>query len=290
MQLKDKVVLVTGASRGIGAEIAVELGKLGAKVACTARASRGDSGATRERPELGRYSAVGKFPGTVEETADRVRGVGAEALAIRADMADEGDVIRMIDQTVERFGRIDILINNAALIKNGTSLFSDLALIDYEMATNFRGPLVAMRTAARYMRAQGEGRILNVSSSVALNYLPALMAYGYTKLALERLSLDVAEQLRPYNIACNVFRIDIGTQNSITTEVIPMEILDYYEPPITAAHGMIWMIGQPTTYTGQLESMRDLREREKLMPVRAKKPFSVDSLPFADNHHLRWSW
>jgi NAD(P)-dependent dehydrogenase (short-subunit alcohol dehydrogenase family) len=290
MPLTNKVILITGASRGIGAELAVECGKAGAKVACAARASHIPAVSASHPRDLGRYSAVGLFPGTVEETAERIRGVGAEAIAIRADMASEPDVIRMIELTVEHFGRIDALVNNAALIKNGTGLFTDLASIDYEMSTNFRGPLIAMRTASRYMRAQGEGRILNVSSSVALNYLPGLMAYGYTKLALERLSLDVAEQLRPYQIACNVFRIDIPTQNSITTEVIPPQILEYYEPPITPTDGIMWMLGQPTSYTGQLESMYDLREREKIMPPRAKKAFEVNCLPFADNHNLRWKW
>jgi citronellol/citronellal dehydrogenase len=290
MPLNEKVILITGASRGIGAELAVECGKVGAKVACAARASHSALASAPQPRELGRYSAVGQFPGTVEDTAERVRGVGAESIAIRADMASEADVIRMVEVTVERFGRIDALVNNAALIKNGTGLFTDLASIDYEMAANFRGPLVAMRTAARYMRAQGEGRILNISSSVALNYLPGLMAYGYTKLALERLSLDVAEQLRPYQIACNVFRIDIPTQNSITSEVIPPHILEYYEPPITPTDGMMWMLKQPTSYTGQLESMCDLRERESIMPSRAKKAFEVNCLPFADNDNLRWKW
>jgi citronellol/citronellal dehydrogenase len=275
MQLNGKVIIVTGASRGIGAELAAGLGRLGAKVACVARASR---------------DTPGRLPGTVEETAEMIRSAGGEAIAIPTDMAGEADVIRMVDHTVDQFGRVDVLVNNAALIKNGTSLFSDLGAIDYEMAVNFRGPLIAIRTAARYMRAQGEGRILNVSSSVALNFLPALMTYGYTKLALERLSLDVAEQLRSCRIACNVFRIDIGTQNSITDDVIPPAILEYYELPVTAAEGMIWMLSQPIEYTGQLESMYELRQRETIMPQRAKKAFTPGSLPFADNNNLRWNW
>lgn len=276
MSLKDRVAIVTGASRGIGATLAEELGKRGAKVVCAARGSRAAP------PSHGL--------GTVEDTAERIRAAGGEAIGISADMGNEAQIVRMVEEAVRHFGRLDILVNNAAVTMNPTDLFSDLSGMDYEMSVNFRGPLVAMRHAVPHMRKAGEGRILNVSSAVALNILNPLMIYGVSKLALERLTMDVAEQIKASRIACNVFRIDMPFHNSITDGLdIMRDVDDYIEPELTAAEGMIWMLEQPVEYTGRLEGAYALRRREGIMPQRAKKPFTPECLPF-DMSKLRMTW
>lgn len=273
MSFNEKVVIVTGASRSIGAALAVELGKAGARVACAARSSRAQPGTAA---------------GTVDDTVERIRDGGGDALAVSADMGNEVDVARMVAQTVEHYGHVDMLVNNAALTGNLTSLFGDMSAFDKELAVNLRGPLVAMREVARHM--PDEGRILNVSSSVGLNYLESRMAYGVSKLALERLTLDVAEQLREKNIACNAFRIDIPVWAAgyEDPDSVGGTVGDYAEPGEVAAEGMMWMLSQPTSYTGQLESMFGLREREGIMASRSKKPFTLDLLPFQAPVRMGW--
>ncbi|MGE0387976.1 MAG: SDR family NAD(P)-dependent oxidoreductase [Gammaproteobacteria bacterium] len=276
MDIKGKVVIVTGSSRSIGAALAVELGRLGARVVCSARSSSA-------RP--------GKAKGTVDETVAQIRAAGGDALAVAADMGVEADVLRMVEATVAHYGRVDALVNNAALTGNKTSLFGDMAAFDQEMAVNLRGPLVAMREVARQVKKQGsEGRILNVTSSVGLNYLETLMAYGVSKLALERLTIDVAEQLKADRIACNAFRIDMPVWNVgyEDPDSFGGVVADYAEPSVVAAEGMIWQLTRPVEYTGQLESMQLLRKREGIMPSRSRKPFSVDVLPHRGRLRLEW--
>jgi NAD(P)-dependent dehydrogenase (short-subunit alcohol dehydrogenase family) len=270
-----QAAIVTGASRGIGATLAAELARLGAKVACVARGA-------------GRSHITDR--GSIEQTVAAIIAAGGEAIGIEADIAVESEIIAMVDQAAAHFGRLDILVNNAGVVMNATDLLSDLTAIDHEMAVNLRGPLVAMRACVPHMRKTGQGRFLNVSSNVALNVFPSMMTYGVSKLALERLSLDVAAQLRDDNIACNVFRIDVPVTNSISEDhemFTPMR--PYFEPAITAAEGMIWMLRQPPDYTGQLDSILRLRDRENIMPQRAEKAFTTALLP-GDPASVRLNW
>jgi NAD(P)-dependent dehydrogenase (short-subunit alcohol dehydrogenase family) len=270
-----QVAIVTGASRGIGATLAAELARLGAKVACVARGN-------------GRSHVTGR--GSIDQTVSEILATGGEAIGIAADMAVEAEITAMVDQAAAHFGRLDILVNNAGVVMNPTDLLSDLGAIDHEMAVNLRGPLVAMRAAVPHMRKTGQGRFLNISSNVALNVFPSMMTYGVSKLALERLSLDVAAQLQEDRIACNVFRIDVPVTNSISEDhemFTPMR--PFFEPALTAAEGMIWVLRQDLDYTGQLDSIVRLREREGIMPQRAEKAFTVALLP-GDPAAVRLNW
>src|SRR5439155_2178836 len=98
MELSGRVAIVTGASRGVGAGTAVALAAAGCNVVCAARA-------TAERPL--------RLPGTVDETADRCRALGVDALAVATDLSDEAAIVSMVEQAAAHFGRIDILVNNA---------------------------------------------------------------------------------------------------------------------------------------------------------------------------------
>ena len=262
-----KVAIVTGASRGVGAATALALAEQGAKVVLAARSTEANPQTT---------------PGTLEATLDAIKAIGGDALVVPTNLAKDEDVVKMVAATVEHFGRLDILINNAAITFVG-DLEIPLKRYDLVMQVNLRAPLIAMREALPHLKAAGEGRIINVSS-VAANYpVDGLMAYGISKIGLERLSVDVARQVASDNISCNVFRIDIGVASEGFVANAPGVDHSAWEPTSVAAEGIMWMLDQPINYSGQRESMFDLRLREGIMATQVSGPPStISSRPIQD--------
>jgi len=245
---------VTGASRGIGAAMALLLAKEGYAVACAARS-------TRERPQ--------QTAGTLDDVVEQIHQGGGEALAVPVDLSDRAQVAAMVERTVAEFGRLDVLVNNAAV---GTLGGLDIPLPQHDlvMAVDFDAPFVASRHAVPHLRAAGEGRILNVSSLVALRAFPGAlssMSYGIAKIAVERMTVDLARQLASDRIAVNCFRVDVGVASEGALAHMGTADLSGWVPPSVAAEGMMWMLLQPVTYTGQRESMSHLARREGVMPT-----------------------
>jgi NAD(P)-dependent dehydrogenase (short-subunit alcohol dehydrogenase family) len=265
-RLDGKVALVTGASRGVGAATAIALGARGCAVACAARA-------TSENPL--------RLPGTIDDTVDRIRAAGGDALAVPTNLADEADVVAMVARTVERYGRVDVLVNNAAITFVG-DLGMPMKRFDLVFAVNLRAPFVAIREVAPHMRAVGGGAVVNVSSLAALIAAPNMSAYGMSKLALEHLTLDAARELQGDGTAVNCFRIDIAVASEGFLANTPGADHSTWEPTDVAAEGIVWMLEQPMPYTARRESMHALRERESIMASRAavsaEKPRPVTEL------------
>jgi NAD(P)-dependent dehydrogenase (short-subunit alcohol dehydrogenase family) len=131
-----------------------------------------------------------------------------------------------------------------------------------------------MRLALPGMKERREGIILNVSSAAALHPYPGLMAYGMSKAALERLTLDAARQLAPFGIAVNTFRIDVPVASEGFVANLPDVDHSDWEPTEVAAEGILWMLRQPPEYTGHNVGMQELRERHGIMRSRATRPFT----------------
>ena len=254
--LDGKVALVTGASRGVGAATAVALARAGCHVACAARA-------TAARPQ--------RTAGTIDETVARVEAAGRRGLAVPTNLAVDADVEAMVASTVEEFGRLDILVNNAAITFIG-DLDIPLSRYDLVMQVNLRAPMIAIRQAAPAMRKGGGGVIVNVSSVAAMFPHPSLMAYGISKIGLERLTVDAAAQLAPSRIAVNCFRIDLAVASEGFVANTPGADHSNWEPSEVAAEGIVWMVGQPPAYSGRRESMFALRQREGIMASRVARP------------------
>ena len=259
--LDGKVALVTGASRGVGAATAVALAEVGCHVACAARS-------TMDQPQ--------RTAGTIDETVARVEAAGRRGLAVPTNLAVDAEVEAMVATTVEHFGRLDILINNAAITFIG-DLDIPLHRFDLVMQVNMRAPMIAMRQAVPAMRTTGGGSVVNVSSVAALYPHPSLMAYGMSKVALERLTVDAASQLAGDHIAVNCFRIDLAVASEGFVANTPGADHSDWEPSEVAAEGIVWMVRQPSSYSGRRESMFDLRRREGIMASRVAHP--VDEPP-----------
>ncbi len=193
MDLGGKVAIVTGASAGIGRAYALALAEAGATVMAAART-------------LGR-------PGTPERStlAEVVRAGQALPGRIYAQVCDveiEAELGRVIDQAAANFGRIDVLVNNAAVLPHHTPF--DVTAEDWDrvMRINVRGPYLAISHVAPYMMRQRSGSIINVTARAA-GLMPkgdraqGSVAYAVSKAALNRLTYFMAEELRPYGIAVN---------------------------------------------------------------------------------------
>ena len=254
MKLDGKVAIVTGASRGVGAAAAVALAREGVSVACAARATDADPL---------------RLPGTIDATVRQITDAGGRALAVPTNLAHEEDVERMVSETVHHFGRLDVLVNNAAITFPG-DLDVPLKRYDLMMAVNLRAPLVAAHAAVPHMKQQGEGAILNVSSAAALMYIPGLMVYGMSKIALEHLTVSLAEQLAADQIAANTFRIDLPVASEGFVANLPDVDHSDWEPTEVPAEGIVWMLSQPPTYAGHNVGMRALRDEKGIMASRIR--------------------
>jgi NAD(P)-dependent dehydrogenase (short-subunit alcohol dehydrogenase family) len=251
--------IVTGASRGIGKAISIALADRGYAVACVARSSDANANA---------------LPGTVEETVRLIEARGGQAAAILADLSDENEAARAVSASVDAIGGVDLLVNNAAVAFRGGL---DLAPRKWAvmLAINLRAPWVTTNAAMPIMQDQGAGRIINVSSIVATTSFPGLAAYGISKLALERLTVETAAELNNTGISVNALRIDVGIRSEGIMRSAPRRSYDGWEPPETAADAVCWLAKQPETFTGQVVTM-DALLSNGFVPMRAQGLRSVN--------------
>jgi len=268
MDLDGKVAIVTGASRGVGAATAELLAQRGCRVACAARAT-----AASPLP----------IPGTIDDTVDRIRKAGGDALAVPTNLGDDDAIERMVTTTIDHYGRVDALVNNAAITFPG-DLEQPMKRFDLIMQVDLRAPLLAIRAVIPAMKERREGAIVNVSSVAGLNYIPGLMAYGMAKAALEHLTVSAAHQLRPFEITVNTFRIDVPVASEGFVYNMPDADHSDWEPSEVAAEGIVWMLEQPPSYTGHNEGMARLRAEHGIMPSRAARAHTQQRTLVTETH------
>lgn len=179
MNTASKVAIVTGASRGIGAAVAQRLAREGFTVVVNY------AGAAAEAEAL--VGEIGK--------------AGGHAIAAQADVSDSTAVARMFDAAEAAYGGVDVLVNNAGIMKLATLAESDDALFDSQIAVNLKGTFNTLREAARRLR--DGGRIINFSSSVVGLYQPTYAVYAATKAGVEAMTHVLTKELRGRNITVN---------------------------------------------------------------------------------------
>ncbi len=180
MRLADKVVLITGGSKGLGREAALVFAREGARVAVTARGQEG-------------------LDAVVADAA----GEGLELLAIRGDVSSEEDCRRMVETTIAELGRIDVLFNNAGVLPVGTTWETSPEDFDLAMAVNVRGTWMMSRLTIPHMLDRGSGAIINNCSVLGLKACPGAAAYNTTKGAIAQLTRSTALELAGTGIRVN---------------------------------------------------------------------------------------
>lgn len=179
--LKGKVALVTGGSRGIGQAIAYGFAKAGARVAITSRKAQ-----------------------DLEATACEMTNIGCEVLVVPAHLGRFEETQRVVDLVMEKFGRIDILVNNAGASPAMASVLdSDERLWDTIMNLNLKGVYFMSQAAARVMKKQGGGKIINVASIDGFNPEPFVSVYSISKAGVRQITRAFAMELARDNIQVN---------------------------------------------------------------------------------------
>lgn len=208
----NRVAIVTGASRGIGASIAERLARDG-------------------------WTVVANYAGSAAEAealVARIEEAGGRAVPAQADVADPAAVARLFDGAQTAFGGVDLLVNNAGVMKVAKLAESDDALFDSQVAINLKGTFNTLREASRRLREGG--RIINLSSSVVGLYHPNYAVYAATKAGVEAMTHVMARELRGRNITVNAIApgptatalfLDANTPESIErlTKLAPLERL-----------------------------------------------------------------
>jgi 3-oxoacyl-[acyl-carrier protein] reductase len=197
----NKVALVTGAAGGIGATVSERLARDG-------------------------FLIVVNYAGSVEAAealARRIESAGGRAITAQADISDSAQVTRMFDSAEAAFGGVDVLVNNAGIMKLATIAESDDALFSRQIAVNLTGTFNTLRAAAKRLR--DGGRIINFSSSVTAMLQPTYGVYAATKAAVEAMTSILAKELRGRNITVNAIAPG-PTATKLFLDGKPQEVID----------------------------------------------------------------
>jgi NAD(P)-dependent dehydrogenase (short-subunit alcohol dehydrogenase family) len=241
-----RVALVTGASRGIGKQLCADLAREGFDVVCAARSSA-------DRPS--------KLPGTIEETAKLVTEAGRRAWPVALDVRDEDAVRELVERIYAEWGRLDLVVNNAAVAPETPALRDSTKRWRLAVDVNVNGPFYLIYYAAPRMAAAGGGRVINVSSLAADAPSFGRAGYTVTKKALESLTECMAHDLREQQVAVNTLRLElmVWTEGFAATLEDPSRY--GFEDPVIMSDAVLWMAKQPLDWTGHLETIGSLRAK-----------------------------
>lgn len=180
MNIKDKVAVVTGSTRGIGRAVAVKLGSAGATVVISGRNEQ-----------------------LINEVVSEIKNNGGNALGIAADISQFDEAKKLIDTTIKEFGRIDILVNNAGVTRDNLLALMKEEDWDTVMNINLKGAFNCVKNAIRPMMKQRWGRIINITSVVGITGNAGQANYASSKAGLIGFTKSVAKELAGRNITCN---------------------------------------------------------------------------------------
>ncbi len=226
--LKDKVIFITGASRGIGREIALRCARDGAKIIVAAKT-------TEPHPTL---------PGTIYTVAKEIEAAGGTALPVQLDIRDEKNVYDVVRQAVDSFGGIDILVNNASAIFLASTEQMPMKRFDLVFSVNVRGTFLCSQACIPYLKNSTNPHILNLSPPLNMKakWFKNHVAYTMSKYGMSMCTLGMAEEFKQDGIAVN----SLWPKTTIATAAIevnfPKQILEASRKPTIvadAAHGIL---------------------------------------------------
>lgn len=243
------IAVVTGASRGIGKQLCVDLAREGYDVVCAARSTS---------------RAPSKLPGTVDDTAREILSLGRRALPAELDVRDEKAIHELAARVREELGGCDVLVNNAAVAVPGPALPDASRRWRLAVDVNLNGPFYLMQAFCPGMPEAG-GRVVNISSSVV--DLPGFgrPSYSATKAALETLTRCLGHELRG-RVAVNCIRLDVPVWSEGFRFTLPSDARLAFEHPVIMSDALLWLLRQPIDFTGEILTVTGLRERGVVRP------------------------
>lgn len=247
--MAQPVAVVTGASRGIGKRLSLDLAEAGYDLVCVARTAA---------------AHPSRLPGTVEETAEGVRARGRRAMAVALDVRDEAGVGRLAERICAEWGRCDLLVNNAAVAPPRPALQDSIKRWRLAVDVNLNGPFYLIHHLAPRLTKDG-GRIVNVSSAAAVMPDFGRASYTATKRGLEALTEALACDLRD-RVAVNCLRIDVPVWSEGFEDTLAGSSLAF-EDPVVISDAMLWLARQPLSHTGHVHGVTELREWGIVRPV-----------------------
>lgn len=237
MSLKDKVIFITGSSRGIGREMALRFAREGAKVVVTGKTAK----------------LHPKLKGTIYTVAEEIQKIGGEALALPLDVRDEKAINQAVEQVIEKWDRLDVLINNASAINLASTAETKMRRFDLMMSVNVRATFACSQACLPYLKQADNPHILTLSPPLTMDakWFKAHLAYTMSKYGMSMCTLGMAEEFKEFGIAVN----SLWPKTTIATAAIeahfPDEILQASRTPAIvadAAHTII--TSDSTTTTG----------------------------------------
>jgi citronellol/citronellal dehydrogenase len=247
--VSEPVAVITGASRGIGRRLCLDLAERGWDVACVARSSR---------------EAPSKLPGTVDEVADAVRARGRRALAVGLDIRDEDGIAGLARRVEDEWGRCDLLVNNAAVAPPQPALEDTTRRWRLAVDVNLNAPFVLIHHFWQLLAKADPGRVINVSSAASIHPQFGRVSYTATKRGLEGMSEALAHDLAE-RVAVNALRIDLPVYSEGFAFTMPGDYSNY-EDAVVISDAVLWLLEQPLDHTGRIHSIGELREKGIVRP------------------------
>ncbi|MDZ5474374.1 3-oxoacyl-[acyl-carrier-protein] reductase [Bacillus sp. 31A1R] len=237
MKLQGKTALVTGASRGIGREIALELARQGANVAVNYAGSEASA----------------------NEVVDQIKALGQDAFAVQCNVSDAESVGEMVKQTIEKFGSLDILVNNAGITRDNLLMRMKEDEWDDVINTNLKGVFLCTKAVTRQMMKQRSGRIINISSIVGVSGNPGQANYVAAKSGVIGLTKTTAKELSSRGITVNAIAPGFITTDmtdklseEVKSEMLKQIPLARFGEPSDIANVVVFLASDDSKYmTGQ---------------------------------------
>jgi NAD(P)-dependent dehydrogenase (short-subunit alcohol dehydrogenase family) len=275
--MADKTAFVTGASRGIGKGIAIELAEAGYDVAITARTVH--EGDPREHSSTIKRSDTSALPGSLDTTADLVRATGQQCLTVPADLLDHPSLVSAADAVLSEWGHIDVLVNNARYVGPGHMDFildTPARILRDHLEANVVAPVVLIKTIVPTMIEHGSGTVINITSGAGYADPPAAagkggwgLGYGASKGAMHRIAGILA--LETEGLGVRAYNVQPGF---IATERIAQDMAGFGfdassgAPAAVVGKVCVWLLESPdaVALNGQNIEAQDLCSELNLLP------------------------
>ena len=244
--LKDKVAVVTGSTRGVGWATVHALAAEGAKVVVADRTEK-------PRPDL-------MMPDTIYDVAEQIKEKGGTAIPVNVDLRNEDEIIELKNKTLEAYGTVDIVVNNAAITYGAKVWELPTERWDQVMAVNPRASFIMAKNFLPVLMEKRSGSIINLSSPAGRGPAPGMSIYSASKAAIDYFTLSLAAEVKEYNIAVNCIAPTGAIYSEGNLQLFKEQSwIDTWEPREHFALGVVWLAKQDAQgFTGNLVYSRQL--------------------------------